>query len=120
MRNPRDGDDSPVGRVLSRREALILLGGAGASGLLLITGCGDGTDNSDDGNGGPLDCAAKPELTEGPYYVDENLTRGGHPGGQRDGGGSGRHPPGAHLQCLAHPVQRLHSPGGRNGGPVAV
>jgi protocatechuate 3,4-dioxygenase beta subunit len=68
-------DDLPVGRVLTRREALVLLGGLGAGGLLWLSGCaGDSLTESEDPTGS-LNCAVKPELTEGPYYVDENLTR---------------------------------------------
>jgi len=68
-----DNDDLPVGRVLTRREALALLG---ATGALLFLGCSaDGsaaatTPTTDDGT-----CVVKPELTEGPYYVDEELNR---------------------------------------------
>ena len=68
-----DNDDLPVGRVLTRREAVALLG---ATGALLFLGCSaDGaatatTPGTDDGT-----CVVKPELTEGPYYVDEELNR---------------------------------------------
>ena len=67
-----DRDDLPVGRVLSRREALTVLG---ASGLVLLGG-----------DTRPLRawatptprvpaCVARPEQTEGPYFVDEVLKR---------------------------------------------
>ncbi|HET8625611.1 MAG TPA: hypothetical protein VFM14_18765 [Gemmatimonadales bacterium] len=70
------GDDAPVGRLLSRREALVLLGGASAGGLLWLAGCGSrGETGVPDVPNASLDCAVKPELTEGPYYVDERLTR---------------------------------------------
>src|SRR5919205_1051903 len=66
-----DNDDLPIGRVLTRREALSLVGAAGA---LLFLGCSsDGeaaTTPTADGT-----CVVKPELTEGPYYVDEELNR---------------------------------------------
>jgi protocatechuate 3,4-dioxygenase beta subunit len=66
-----DNDDLPIGRVLSRREALSLLGAAGA---LLMLGCASdsaaATTPTTDGT-----CVVKPELTEGPYYVDEELNR---------------------------------------------
>jgi protocatechuate 3,4-dioxygenase beta subunit len=70
-------DDTPVGHVLTRREAIVLLGGATAGGLLLLAGCGESDDaaGADTGTNPSLDCAAKPELTQGPYYVDEGLTR---------------------------------------------
>ena len=80
---PRIGqkDDAPVGRNLTRREALVLLGGAGAAGLLMAMGCSPatggviGTSGSDDTSGSSTSCTAKPALTEGPYFVDERLNR---------------------------------------------
>lgn len=74
-------DDAPVGRILTRREALVLLGGAGAAGLLMAMGCSPatggviGTSGSDDTSGSSTSCTAKPALTEGPYFVDERLNR---------------------------------------------
>jgi protocatechuate 3,4-dioxygenase beta subunit len=75
-------DDKPVGRVLSRREALTLLGGVGAA-MLAGTGftrlvMAQGTPTPT-----PLptvtpalpNCVVRPELTEGPYFVDEMLNR---------------------------------------------
>jgi len=61
-------DDRPIGKVLSRREALALVG-AGAFGVLVQRQ--------------PLRtitrrsgvCVARPEQTEGPYFVDEALNR---------------------------------------------
>jgi protocatechuate 3,4-dioxygenase beta subunit len=77
-----DNDDLPVGRVLSRREALTLLG---ATGALLFLGCSadGGTASATDPTSttdttsttGDATCVVKPELTEGPYYVDEELNR---------------------------------------------
>jgi protocatechuate 3,4-dioxygenase beta subunit len=67
-----DRDDLPVGRLLSRREALTVLG---ASGLVLLSG---GTPQARawaaPGRGVPA-CVARPEQTEGPYFVDEMLNR---------------------------------------------
>jgi protocatechuate 3,4-dioxygenase beta subunit len=65
-----DNDDLPIGRVFSRRSALILLGAAGYS---FWTGSGRA--------GGPTrlaresGCVARPEQTQGPYFVDELLHR---------------------------------------------
>lgn len=49
-----DNDDLPVGRILTRREVLALLGVTGAS---LLAAC------------------AVPAMTEGPYFVDAKLNR---------------------------------------------
>jgi protocatechuate 3,4-dioxygenase beta subunit len=74
-------DDAPVGRILTRREAVIVLGSAGAAGFLSLAGC---TSRSSDGNamaatsnrsGSVATCAVKPAMTEGPYFVDERLDR---------------------------------------------
>ncbi|MEP6987357.1 MAG: intradiol ring-cleavage dioxygenase [Chloroflexota bacterium] len=71
-------DDKPVGRVLTRREVLTLLGGAGAA---FIVGTGfknlriaqtpiaTAVDTS------LPSCVVKPAKTEGPYFVDEMLNR---------------------------------------------
>ena len=74
-RNPAECDDALVGRVLTRREAVLLLGGAGAYGVLWVNGCAKTPDKRTEDAAGALDCAVKPELTEGPYYVDEELAR---------------------------------------------
>jgi len=87
-------DDEPVGRILSRREVLKLLG---ATGLAMLVGCGpDGpvTEQATStaapvATSGPAQatattvsevaavpaCVVRPELTEGPYFVDERLNR---------------------------------------------
>jgi protocatechuate 3,4-dioxygenase beta subunit len=62
-------DDRPVGRLLSRREALAVLGAAGAAGI--HAGLGDHA---------PLlaqvpACVVVPQQTQGPYFVDERLNR---------------------------------------------
>jgi protocatechuate 3,4-dioxygenase beta subunit len=66
-----DIDDIPIGRVLTRREALVFLG---ATGALLFLGCSDSSATSSD-TGDTSSCVVRPELTEGPYYVDEELLR---------------------------------------------
>ncbi|MGH7525084.1 MAG: intradiol ring-cleavage dioxygenase [Gemmatimonadales bacterium] len=58
-----------MGRVLTCREALALLG---ATGALLALGCSNATGTEDPGTSS---CVVRPELTEGPYYVDEDLNR---------------------------------------------
>lgn len=61
-------DDAPVGRVLSRREILKL---SAASGALLLPGWSFSRSLTPSK---PL-CVARPEQTEGPYFVDEALNR---------------------------------------------
>lgn len=62
-------DDRPIGRLLSRRQAVALLGAGGAAWLapwnrMLAQ------------SPGPAGaCAVVPELTEGPYFVDEQAMR---------------------------------------------
>jgi protocatechuate 3,4-dioxygenase beta subunit len=66
-----DIDDLPIGRVLTRREAVTILAGTGA---LLFFGCSSATDASSTDTP-TTGCVVRPELTEGPYYVDEELNR---------------------------------------------
>ena len=67
-----DNDDILRGRVLTRREALALMGAMGMSGVLVYAGCSSATEPTSDATGS---CVVRPELTEGPYYVDEELNR---------------------------------------------
>jgi hypothetical protein len=72
-----EDDDKPVGRVLTRRSALALFGVAGIA-LTAVGGTAAAaatTDTSSDAAGTAVDCVAKPEMTEGPYFVDEKLNR---------------------------------------------
>jgi protocatechuate 3,4-dioxygenase beta subunit len=60
-------DDLPIGRLLTRREALALLGIGGvatatAGATWAVAAAGPA-------------CVARPALTEGPYFVDEKLDR---------------------------------------------
>lgn len=65
-------DDTPIGRLLSRREAMAILGAAGVSAL----GAGLALGRPRGARGTPLPaCIARPEQTEGPYFVDEALNR---------------------------------------------
>ena len=72
-------DDAPIGRVLTRREAVVMLGGMSATGLLTLYGCGTSgqipADTVAQVAGSTATCAVKPEMTEGPYFVDEKLNR---------------------------------------------
>jgi protocatechuate 3,4-dioxygenase beta subunit len=74
-----DTDDKQLGRVLTRREAVAILGAAGAS---LLTGCSSG--QTAEANATPAaasasasipGCVVRPAQTEGPYFVDEKLNR---------------------------------------------
>lgn len=97
----RDSDDAPVGRILRRREVLALLG---ASGAAIVAACvptpgaspaptaagtapapatgaaattpAAGTAAATPGAVAALpSCIVRPELTEGPFFVDEKLDR---------------------------------------------
>src|SRR4030088_3555815 len=88
----RDDDDAPIGRILSRREVLALLGGSGAA---LLAACAPGalasptpttssqpTSTSATTAAGASaatttlpSCIVRPAVTEGPYFVDEKLNR---------------------------------------------
>lgn len=72
-------DDQPVGRVLTRREMLSLLGGAGA---VILVGAGMNKFVFAQSTATPTatatavpSCIVRPELTEGPYFVDLGLNR---------------------------------------------
>lgn len=65
-------DDLPIGRVLTRREALALLG---STGTLLLLGSSPSSAGGS-GVGQPrYPCVVRPASTQGPYYVDEKLNR---------------------------------------------
>lgn len=67
-----DNDDIPVGRVLNRREALRLFavtGSAAMFGMRAFRVRGPAPQFEVPG------CVVKPELTEGPYFVDHQLNR---------------------------------------------
>jgi protocatechuate 3,4-dioxygenase beta subunit len=67
-----DRDDVPVGRVLSRREAVTVLGASGLA--LLAGGTHQGWALADPRRRVPA-CVARPEQIEGPYFVDGMLDR---------------------------------------------
>ena len=91
-----DDDDRPVGRILSRREVLALMGAGSVAvvaaactpGAISGTTGGDpattaaGASSSADASATAVavtnslpTCVVVPEVTEGPYYVDEHLER---------------------------------------------
>lgn len=94
---PPDHDDLPIGRLLTRREALAIMS---ATGVVLLTGC---SPKDLVGNDGP--CAVKPTLTPGPYFVDEMLDRSDI----RSDPADGLDRPGA-LLALTFTVARIASP----------
>ena len=70
-------DDQPVGRILSRREMLTLIGGTGAT---LLAGFGaarlvTAQSATPTAVADLPACVVRPELTEGPYFVDDQLNR---------------------------------------------
>ena len=67
-----DHDDTPIGRVLSRREALTILG---TSGFALLAGNSLGPGRQPGVHPVVPSCVARPEQTQGPYFVDERLNR---------------------------------------------
>jgi protocatechuate 3,4-dioxygenase beta subunit len=68
-------DDVQIGRILSRREVLALLGAGGAAALAAPAAATAAT------SAGPRrpyrlpSCIVRPEQTEGPYFVDTDLDR---------------------------------------------
>jgi protocatechuate 3,4-dioxygenase beta subunit len=69
---PMDHDDAPRGRLLTRREAVALLGVSSAA---LLTGVLSARQPRV-GPGSPsASCVVRPEQAEGPYFIDERLRR---------------------------------------------
>lgn len=68
-----DHDDAPIGRLLSRREALALLG---TGSLALLAGCGARSSEATGAASPPAGpCLVKPEATEGPFFFEGDLFR---------------------------------------------
>lgn len=83
-----DEDDLPVGRVLSRRDAVRLLA---AGGVAIVAGCRPASRAATADSAGRIaamasagggaavgvlpNCVARPQLTIGPYFVDRQLER---------------------------------------------
>ena len=73
-----ENDDQPVGQILSRREALKLLGVGSAAFLAACTSpAATGTllSLNQSAVGAALDCVVRPELTIGSHFVDDQLNR---------------------------------------------
>jgi protocatechuate 3,4-dioxygenase beta subunit len=68
-----ENDDAQVGRILSRREVVVLLGAMGV-GVVAGPGLDRRTAGAQQGRAVPA-CVVRPEQTEGPYFVDEKLNR---------------------------------------------
>ncbi len=92
--------DTQIGYILSRREALVLMGAAG-TGLLV-----GGWSNTAEVVSGTFQspCIIRPEQTEGPYFVDEQL----HRSDIRVDPTNGQVTPGA-LLTLTFQVMRFHA-----------
>ena len=83
-----DNDDKPIGQILSRRDALKLLG-IGSAAFLASCTATDVTNTlvptsiatsaastqAPAGTDAALSCVVRPELTIGPYFVDDQLNR---------------------------------------------
>jgi protocatechuate 3,4-dioxygenase beta subunit len=89
------GDDTGVGHVLTRREVLGLVG---APAILMLAGWSSPPASP----GSRPGCVARPQQTEGPYFVDESLNRSDIRSDPSDGSVK----PGARLD-LAFKVSRL-------------
>jgi protocatechuate 3,4-dioxygenase beta subunit len=84
-----DLDDIQIGRILSRREALLLFGAAGTA--TVLAGCAPEAAGSSSTAGSPAastadgaaaaslatapSCIVRPAETEGPYFVDDKILR---------------------------------------------
>lgn len=103
-----DNDDKLIGRILTRREMLALLG---ATGLAALTGCasprsaGAGLPAAATSAAAPPPaCVVQPALTEGPFFVNERLDRKDI----RVDASTGRVTPGAPLE-LAFRISLLNA-----------
>lgn len=72
MRPFRTQDDAPRGRWVTRREALALIG---ASGACFLVRPRRSAAQTPPGAGARPACIARPQQTEGPFFVDEGLDR---------------------------------------------
>ena len=93
-------EDRPAGRLLSRREVMAYLGATGVAGLMAGNLY---PRHAVAGTRGPS-CVARPEQSEGPYFVDERL----HRVDIRSDPTDGQIKPGTPL-ALTLLISRLHS-----------
>jgi protocatechuate 3,4-dioxygenase beta subunit len=72
-----DNDDLPIGRLLTRREMLTVLGGATAAAVTLGAGAAALAQTATPTATATRvpTCVVSPALTEGPYFVDDQLER---------------------------------------------
>jgi protocatechuate 3,4-dioxygenase beta subunit len=103
MTSTRADDDIPLGRLLTRREALALIG---ASGVALLAGATPGRAQAPSGSSPRLSCVVRPQQTEGPFFVEEALNRSDIRSDPR----SGEVTPGVPLR-LTFKVSRLSGAG---------
>jgi protocatechuate 3,4-dioxygenase beta subunit len=69
-------DDAPIGHVLARREVLVLFGTTAGAALLAAWAPGRRRPfGIAEAEAADPSCVVRPELTEGPYFVDERLNR---------------------------------------------
>ena len=68
-------DDLPVGRILSRREALALFSAAGATMLAPFNGNASTADDAQGARSAVPGCVVRPEMIEGPYFLERQLNR---------------------------------------------
>ncbi|HJS17552.1 MAG TPA: intradiol ring-cleavage dioxygenase [Anaerolineales bacterium] len=74
-----ENDDLPVGQILNRRDALKLLG-LGSAAFLVSCAAPEATSTlvptaASTSVSSAFDCVVRPEMTIGPYFVDEQLNR---------------------------------------------
>ena len=75
LRHMHDDDrPAPTSRRIGRREALTTLGGLGLSGALGASGALGGLSWTDTADGAAT-CVLSPEVTEGPYWIQNGITR---------------------------------------------
>ena len=83
-RRPPIDDDRSIGRIMTRREALALMGSASVAVVAAACAPGAGASGTDSATAVATglaiasslpSCVVVPEVTEGPYYVNENLER---------------------------------------------